>query len=83
MGQCSQFSLARGFNCIRSSYINTFVRNVESGEEFHLAREAACSSLNMGLPSTEAAAVIKAHDDAEAELVKGTPKYLWQHNGCP
>ena len=82
-GNAGIFSLAKGFNCIRSSYINTFVRNIESGEEFHLARETPCSSLNMGLPSIEAAAVIKAHDDAEAVLVKGTPKYLWQHNGCP
>ena len=84
-GNAVNFSLVKGFNCIRVSYINTFVQNIESQEEFHLARETPCSSLNMGLPSIEAAVaiVIKAHDDAEAALVKGTPKYLWQHNGCP
>ena len=82
-GNAVNFSLARGFNCFASSQINTFVRNVETGEEFHLARMTPCASINTGLSSAEAAASIKSDDGAEAALVIGTAEYLWRHNGCP
>ena len=77
------FSLAKGFNCMRASRINTFIRNVETGEEFHLAKETPSSGPTMGHSSNETAASIKCHDDADATLLKGTPMYLWQHNECP
>jgi len=82
-GHAVNFSLSKGFNCLRTSYINTFVQNITNGEVFHLLRETPSSSLHMGLPSIEDAEVIKAHDAADAILTKGTPMYLWKHNGCP
>ena len=64
---------------MKSSRINTFITNVETGEEFHLALEIPSSGPTMGHSSNEAAAAIKHHDEAEDTLVKGTLElvYLW------
>ena len=82
-GNVANFSLARGFNSKKASRINTYIRNSITGEEFHLGMEASCTGTNMGLPSAEAAASIISLDEAEASSSEGTPKYLWQHKGCP
>jgi len=85
-GYVVNFSLAKGFNCIKTSRINTFIRNVQTGQEFHLASQPPClpsAAPPMGHASAEIAASIKCQDDIEATMVKGTQLYLWQHTGCP
>ena len=69
---------SRWQNCMSASRINTFTRNVSTGEDFHLMHKTGAL-----VTSEEVAASIKAHDDDQATLVNGTPLYLWQHNDCP
>ena len=74
-------SLSRdlGFNCIRSSKVNTYIMHRSTEVLYPLSLEVASN----GQPTGTADPAIVLDDEAIFEGVTGSFSYLWRHTGCP
>ena len=68
-----------GFDCIRSSKVNTYIMHRSTEVLYPLSLEVASNGQPTGTPDP----AIDRDDEIAFIGITGSPSYLWRHTGCP